>query len=81
MEQNGAELLLRQRVKLKLDEHGLTNKWLVKRLQLSGVSVTPSTLSTALTGARTGPQSDLLVLRSWNELMFYERRMKDHAAV
>ena len=81
MAENGADLALRLKVKVKLDEHGLTNKWLLKRLLLSGMNVTATSLSLALTGSRVGVASDLIILKAWDELMLYERRMMDHASV
>ena len=75
MNESGANLTLRQLVKVKLDEHGLTNKWLVKRLLRRDMKVSGSTVSAALTGQRVGIASDLIIIRALEELQKYEERM------
>ena len=76
-ERYGTELTARQRVKIELDTHGLTSKWLLRRLQGRGMKISASTLSVAISGSRSGKGYEDIIAACLRELRVYRERMCD----
>ena len=70
------ELSDRQLVVLKLDEYGLTQKWLMLRLRRRKEEVTVSSLSDALSGRRNSERCKTIVRLSLEEIKNYQERME-----
>ena len=64
-----------QQIRAKLVELYLSSAWLIDQLEKAGVSIQGAVLSNILSGARRGPQADLVLKASKRILDNYEQRM------
>ena len=70
-----AESVLRESIKKRLNEHSLTQVWLINRLEEMGILTDKSELSSTLSGTRKGAKTEALLKYADEILSRYEETM------
>lgn len=59
-------------IRERLVKHNLTFVWLINRLEMKGIKTDKSEMSSAISGTRGGPKSEMIIMESKKILDEYE---------